>query len=72
MAKATEMRFLDVWYTRFDADKVIAEITARSDKAAVKSAKKLLAKAQKGRAWARWTSSRSGSTAATGSSSCHR
>ena len=47
MAKATEMRFLDVWYTRFDADQVIAEITARSDKAAVKSARKALAKAQK-------------------------
>ena len=46
MAKATTMRFLDVWYTRFDADKVIAEITAKSDKAAVKAAKKTLAKAQ--------------------------
>ena len=46
MAKATAMRFLDVWYTRFDADEVIAQIMARADKAAVKSAKKSLAKAQ--------------------------
>ena len=40
------MRFLDVWYTRFDADKVIAEFAATADKAAVKAAKKALAKAQ--------------------------
>ena len=26
MAKAATMRFLDVWYTRFDADKVLAEL----------------------------------------------
>ncbi len=37
MAKAATMRFLDVWYARFDADKVIAEISTRADKAAVKS-----------------------------------
>jgi uncharacterized protein (DUF2252 family) len=46
MAKATRMRFLDVWYTRVDADKVIAELTATTDKATVKSAKKALAKAR--------------------------
>ena len=46
MAKAATMRFLDVWYTRFDADKVIAELAASADKAAVKAAKKALAKAQ--------------------------
>jgi uncharacterized protein (DUF2252 family) len=46
MAKAATMRFLDIWYTRFDADKVLAELTATADKAAVKSAKKVLAKAQ--------------------------
>ena len=47
MAKAATMRFLDVWYTRIDADKLIVEIGTRADKAAVKSAKKALAKAQK-------------------------
>ena len=47
MAKAPNMRFLDVWYTRIDADQLIAEITARSDKAAVKAVRKALAKAQK-------------------------
>ena len=47
MAKAATMRFLDVWYARFDADKVIAELAPRADKASVKSAKKQLAKAEK-------------------------
>jgi uncharacterized protein (DUF2252 family) len=46
MAKAAAMRFLDVWYTRFDADKVIAELTATADKASVKAAKKVVKKAQ--------------------------
>jgi uncharacterized protein (DUF2252 family) len=46
IARAAAMRFLDVWYTRFDADQMIAEIGARADKAAVKDAKKALAKAQ--------------------------
>ena len=40
------MRFLDVWYTRFDADKVIDLITPRSDKAQVKATKKMVAKAE--------------------------
>ncbi len=47
MAKAATMRFLDVWYTRFDADQLIAEFSATADKAASKAAKKVLAKAQK-------------------------
>jgi uncharacterized protein (DUF2252 family) len=46
MAKAAAMRFLDVWYTRFDADKVIAELTSTADKASVKAAKKVVRKAQ--------------------------
>ena len=46
MAKAATMRFLDVWYARFDADKLIAELAATADKAAVKAAQKALAKAQ--------------------------
>jgi uncharacterized protein (DUF2252 family) len=46
MAKAATMRFLDVWYTRFDADKVLAELKATADKAMIKAAKKVLAKAQ--------------------------
>ena len=40
MAKAATMRFLDVWYTRLDADKVLAELAATADKAAIKAAKK--------------------------------
>ncbi len=47
MARAARMRFLDVWYRRLDADEVIAALSAVSDKATVKSAKKGLAKAQK-------------------------
>jgi uncharacterized protein (DUF2252 family) len=46
MAKATRMRFLDVWYTRFDADKLLADVAPRVKKAEIKSAKKVLAKAQ--------------------------
>jgi uncharacterized protein (DUF2252 family) len=34
------------WYARFDADEVIAELAPRADKASVKSAKKVLAKAE--------------------------
>ena len=40
------MRFLDVWYTRFDADKVLAELAPSLEKAEIKSAQKALAKAQ--------------------------
>lgn len=46
MALAATMRFLDVWYTRFDADRLIDQLAARTDKAAVKAARKALAKAQ--------------------------
>jgi uncharacterized protein (DUF2252 family) len=46
ITKAAAMRFLDVWYTRFAADQVIAEITPRADKAAVKAAKKAIQKAE--------------------------
>ncbi len=46
IATAARMRFLDIWYTRFDAEKVIAELAPRADKASIKSAKKALAKAQ--------------------------
>ena len=46
MAKAARMRFLDVWYTRFDADKVLAELSPKADKGAITSAQKALAKAQ--------------------------
>ncbi len=45
MATAATMRFLDVWYTRFDADKLIADLAPTVDKAEVKSARKALAKA---------------------------
>jgi uncharacterized protein (DUF2252 family) len=46
MAKATAMRFLDIWYMRFDADQLIADLGGRADKATLKGAKKVLAKAQ--------------------------
>ena len=45
MAKAATMRFLDVWYTRFDAERLIAELDTRADKSAVKAVKKALKKA---------------------------
>src|SRR4051794_37415524 len=45
MAKATKMRFLDVWYTRFEAEKVIGDLAATIDKASMKAAHKALAKA---------------------------
>ena len=47
MAMAATMRFLEVWYTRLDADEMLAELAATADKAAVKAAKKTLAKARK-------------------------
>jgi uncharacterized protein (DUF2252 family) len=40
------MRFLDVWYTRFDADRLIADLAPSADKAVTKSLRKALAKAQ--------------------------
>ena len=46
MAKAAKMRFLDVWYTRFDADMLLAELAPRVKKGEIKSAKKALAKAR--------------------------
>ena len=47
-----------VWYTRFDAEKVIAELAATIDKASMKAARKALAKAHTHeRAWARCRSS---------------
>ncbi len=46
IAMAATMRFLDVWYTRFDADKVLADLGPQADKGAITSAHKALAKAQ--------------------------
>jgi uncharacterized protein (DUF2252 family) len=46
IATAATMRFLDVWYTRFDADKLLAEFGSKAKKSELKSARKLLAKAQ--------------------------
>jgi uncharacterized protein (DUF2252 family) len=46
MAKAARMRFLDVWYKRFDADKLLADLAPSAGKAAIKSARKAVAKAQ--------------------------
>ena len=40
------MRFLDVWYTRIDAEDLLAELAGRDDKATVKAAQKGLAKAR--------------------------
>jgi uncharacterized protein (DUF2252 family) len=46
MAKAASMRFLDVWYTRFDADKLLADLAPRVKKGEIESAQRTLAKAQ--------------------------
>jgi uncharacterized protein (DUF2252 family) len=46
MGHATAMRFLDVWYARNDAEDLMTELAARKEKASVKTAKKVLAKAR--------------------------
>jgi uncharacterized protein (DUF2252 family) len=46
IAAAATMRFLDVWYTRFDAEELLAEFGPKVKKAERKSARKVLAKAQ--------------------------
>jgi uncharacterized protein (DUF2252 family) len=46
VAKAATMRFLDVWYTRFDADMLLAHLGPKVKKSEIKSAQKVLAKAQ--------------------------
>jgi len=46
IAKAAAMRFLDVWYARIDADKLLGRLAPRVKKGEIKSAKKALAKAQ--------------------------
>ena len=46
IASAATMRFLDVWYTRFDADMLLAEFGPKVKKSDIKSARKVLAKAQ--------------------------
>ena len=46
IAAAATMRFLDVWYTRFDADRLLAEFGPKVKKSEIKSARKVLAKAQ--------------------------
>src|SRR4051794_37284966 len=47
MAKAAAMRFLEVWYTRVDAEKLLTELAGHKDAATVKAAEKGLAKARK-------------------------
>src|SRR5436190_7296353 len=47
MAKATAMRFLEVWYARVDAEKLVNDLAGHEGKAAVKAAHKGLAKARK-------------------------
>jgi len=44
MAIAAEARFLDVWYARIDADRLLAGVAATGDKATMKAAQKNLAK----------------------------
>src|SRR5215218_3005853 len=46
IAAAATMRFLDVWYKRFDAEDLFAEFGPKVKKAERKSARKVLAKAQ--------------------------
>ena len=73
MAKAATMRFLDVWYTRFDADKLLAELAPRADKAAIKSAQEGAGQgADADEPGLAGEVRASGSTAATGSSSSRR
>ena len=47
MAAASTMRFMDVWYKRVDAEELLAELAATTDKATVKAAQKGLAKARR-------------------------
>ena len=47
MSTLAEARFLDVWYARIDADRLLAGIAATGDKDAMKSAQKNLAKVRK-------------------------
>ncbi len=47
MAAASTMRFMDVWYARVDAEELLAELAATTDKATVKAAQKGLAKARR-------------------------
>jgi uncharacterized protein (DUF2252 family) len=46
MAGATALRFLDVWYTRTDADDLLGRLAAGEDKATAKAAQRGLAKAR--------------------------
>jgi uncharacterized protein (DUF2252 family) len=47
MATAATMRFLDVWYTRSDVDRLLADLAPTADKATLKALQKNLAKARK-------------------------
>src|SRR4051794_35694211 len=47
IATAAAMRFLDVWYHRIDADRILADVPGKTDKATVKAARKGLAKARR-------------------------
>jgi uncharacterized protein (DUF2252 family) len=46
MTTATTMRFLDVWYTRTDAEDLLGQLAGGEDKATTKAAQKGLAKAR--------------------------
>ena len=47
MAEAATMRFMVVWYTRFDAEQLLAEISTYATKATITDAQKSLAKARR-------------------------
>src|SRR6476660_7973201 len=47
MARAAAMRFLEVWYTRADAEDLMAELSGRNDKATVNAVQKGRANARK-------------------------
>src|SRR3954447_16324339 len=47
MTRASAMRFLEVWYTRVDAEALLKRLSRREDKAGIKAAQKNLAKARK-------------------------
>ena len=47
MAAAADMRFLDIWYTRIDAEDLLARLAESADKASLKAAEKNMAKARR-------------------------
>ena len=47
LAEAAAMRFMDVWYTRIDAEEMLAQLSVTAKKSTIKAAEKNLAKARR-------------------------